>query len=97
MAEFTLYIGNKCFSSWSLRPWVAMKHLDIPFEEGFVRHGDEARSMAGDFRALQQDPGRKDIAWRYGLGTDVTDSARHGTELANWLRVKVAPKTSRDV
>ena len=34
---FTLYIGNKCFSSWSLRPWVAMKHLEIPFEEGFVR------------------------------------------------------------
>ena len=37
MAEFTLYIGNKCFSSWSLRPWVAMKHLEIPFEEVFVR------------------------------------------------------------
>lgn len=37
MAGFTLYIGNKCFSSWSLRPWVAMKHLGIPFEEGFVR------------------------------------------------------------
>ena len=34
---FTLYIGNKCFSSWSLRPWVAMKHLEVPFEEGFVR------------------------------------------------------------
>jgi len=37
LAEFTLTIGNKCFSSWSLRPWVAMKHLQIPFEEGFVR------------------------------------------------------------
>ncbi|MER8602745.1 glutathione S-transferase family protein [Mesorhizobium sp. M1233] len=37
MAEFTLFIGNKCFSSWSLRPWLAMKHLKIPFEEGFVR------------------------------------------------------------
>jgi len=37
MAEFTLYIGNKCFSSWSLRPWVAMKQLGIPFEEKFVR------------------------------------------------------------
>ncbi|TIT49150.1 MAG: glutathione S-transferase, partial [Mesorhizobium sp.] len=24
MTEFTLFIGNKCFSSWSLRPWVAM-------------------------------------------------------------------------
>ena len=37
MAEFTLYIGNKCFSSWSLRPWVAMKQREIPFEESFVR------------------------------------------------------------
>src|SRR3954447_7612197 len=37
MSEFTLYIGNKCFSSWSLRPWVAMRHLEIPFEEVLVR------------------------------------------------------------
>lgn len=34
---FKLTIGNKCYSSWSLRPWIAMKHLGIPFEEGFVR------------------------------------------------------------
>ena len=34
MADFKLHIGNKCVSSWSLRPWVAMKHLGIPFEEG---------------------------------------------------------------
>jgi glutathione S-transferase len=32
-----LYIGNKCFSSWSLRPWLALKHHDIPFTEKFVR------------------------------------------------------------
>jgi glutathione S-transferase len=37
MMAFKLYIGNKCFSSWSLRPWIAMRHLGIPFEEGFVR------------------------------------------------------------
>jgi glutathione S-transferase len=37
LAEFQLFIGNKCFSSWSLRPWVAMKHLGIPFEETLVR------------------------------------------------------------
>ena len=29
----TLYIGNKNYSSWSLRPWVLMKALAIPFEE----------------------------------------------------------------
>jgi len=28
-----LYIANKNYSSWSLRPWVLMRALDIPFEE----------------------------------------------------------------
>ncbi|MGP9684896.1 glutathione S-transferase family protein [Halomonas sp. AOP25-F1-15] len=30
---FDLYIANKNYSSWSLRPWVLMKVLDIPFNE----------------------------------------------------------------
>lgn len=29
----TLIIGNKNYSSWSLRPWIAMKAAGIPFEE----------------------------------------------------------------
>ena len=37
MSEFILYIGNKCLSSWSLRPWIAMRHLEILFREEFVR------------------------------------------------------------
>ncbi len=28
----TLYIANRNFSSWSLRPWVLLAHLGIPFE-----------------------------------------------------------------
>jgi glutathione S-transferase len=28
-----LVIGNKNYSSWSLRPWLAMKTLGLPFEE----------------------------------------------------------------
>ncbi len=28
-----LIIGNKNYSSWSLRPWILMKEFDIPFEE----------------------------------------------------------------
>lgn len=28
-----LYIGNKNYSSWSLRPWLLMKHFDLPFAE----------------------------------------------------------------
>lgn len=29
----TLYIANKNYSSWSLRPWLLMQMLDIPFTE----------------------------------------------------------------
>lgn len=30
---FKLVIGNKNYSSWSLRPWFLLKQADIPFEE----------------------------------------------------------------
>lgn len=33
MSEFTIVIGNKNYSSWSLRGWLAVKHADIEFEE----------------------------------------------------------------
>ena len=33
----TLVIGDKNLSSWSLRPWLLMKQLDIPFTERLVR------------------------------------------------------------
>jgi glutathione S-transferase len=32
----TLYIANKNYSSWSLRPWVLLSELAIPFEEKLV-------------------------------------------------------------
>jgi glutathione S-transferase len=28
-----LVIGNKNYSSWSLRPWLLLRHFDVPFEE----------------------------------------------------------------
>ena len=30
---FTLYVANKNYSSWSLRPWVLMRELGIAFDE----------------------------------------------------------------
>jgi glutathione S-transferase len=33
---FDLYLGNKNYSSWSLRPWLLMKHFGIPFREHMV-------------------------------------------------------------
>jgi glutathione S-transferase len=38
---YSLYIANKNYSSWSLRPWVLMSVLGIPFEEKLVPFGVE--------------------------------------------------------
>ncbi len=37
MAGYTLVIGNKNYSSWSMRPWVLLKQLGIAFEEKRLR------------------------------------------------------------
>jgi glutathione S-transferase len=39
-----LVIGNKNYSSWSMRPWVLMKQLGIPFEERKLRFDFDADS-----------------------------------------------------
>jgi glutathione S-transferase len=48
MSEFTLIIGNKTYSSWSLRPWLAMKMARITFDEIVVplRQADTAAAIA---------------------------------------------------
>jgi glutathione S-transferase len=33
-----LIIANKTYSSWSMRPWVVLKHFGIPFEEVWVKY-----------------------------------------------------------
>jgi glutathione S-transferase len=32
-----LYVGNKNYSSWSMRPWVLLTQFEIPFEEKLLR------------------------------------------------------------
>jgi glutathione S-transferase len=43
---YRLYIGNKNYSSWSLRPWILMRELGIPFEERLVPFQEEGSSWA---------------------------------------------------
>jgi glutathione S-transferase len=38
---YTLHIANKNYSSWSLRPWVLMRALGIPFEERLTPFTDD--------------------------------------------------------
>lgn len=36
MADLTLVIGNRNYSSWSLRPWILMRHLGLEFTEHLI-------------------------------------------------------------
>ena len=37
MSSLELIIGNKNYSSWSFRPWIAMKVMQVPFMETLVK------------------------------------------------------------
>jgi glutathione S-transferase len=43
---YTLFIGNKNYSSWSLRPWLLMRQAGIPFTEVLVSLEEDAGKAA---------------------------------------------------
>ena len=45
-----LYIGNKNYSSWSMRPWVLLKQSDIQFDEVMVRFGGDPFTDNSSFK-----------------------------------------------
>jgi len=47
---YDLYIANKNYSSWSLRPWVLMRELEIAFREHLLPFGEE--SSWHDYRKI---------------------------------------------
>jgi glutathione S-transferase len=48
MPILKLVIGNKNYSSWSLRPWVLLTHAGIPFEEVQLKFGDDATVIGAE-------------------------------------------------
>jgi hypothetical protein len=44
--ELTLWIGNKRYSSWSMRPWLYLAHHGLPFREELVPLGDAGARLA---------------------------------------------------
>ncbi len=45
-----LYVGNKNYSSWSMRPWVLLRQAGIDFEEVVVPFGTDAFAADSDFK-----------------------------------------------
>lgn len=62
MSDLVLVIGNKRYSSWSLRPWLALRHAGARFEEEVVPlYRPETRA-----RLLEQSPSGRVPVLRHG-------------------------------
>jgi len=80
MAGLTLVIGNKNYSSWSMRPWVLMRQLGIPFEEVKLRFN----STQWDAQIARWSPSRLvPVLWRGDQS--VWDSLAIAETLHEWF------------
>jgi glutathione S-transferase len=75
---YDLYIGDRTFSSWSLRGWLMMENFDIPHRAHMV--GLYSGTMAADMAALA--PARLVPAMRCPNGTVVGESMAMAETLA---------------
>ena len=69
MSQLTLIIGNKNYSSWSLRPWLYLKHSGIAFDEKRIAlYQEDTASLLQTYS-----PSAKVPALRHG-GVTIWDS-----------------------
>lgn len=61
MSELKLVIGNKNYSSWSMRPWVLLSQLGIPFKEVMLKF--ESQDWADNI-ARYSPSGLVPVLWR---------------------------------
>jgi GMP synthase (glutamine-hydrolysing) len=61
-------------------------------EEGFGTEPSEIFVLAADYRALDAEPTRRDLIWRYGIAGEIMDPVRRTVEIGNWLRTVVVPR-----
>ncbi len=79
-----LYIGNKNYSSWSMRPWVLMREFGIAFDEVMLRFDAFEADSAFKQAALRVSPtGRVPVLV-------IDDAASLGGALAVWDSLAIA-------
>ena len=61
-----LFIGNKAYSSWSMRGWLAVKHSGLPFDEATVPLYDEAWNSRREGDEFAPSGGKVPILWDEG-------------------------------
>ena len=88
MADITIYLGNKNYSSWSLRAWLMLRHTKQAFEEVVIplREKDTRETI------LRFSPSGK-VPVLHHKGTVVWDSLAIGEFLAEtYAKLRLWPK-----
>lgn len=61
MRQLTLVIGNKNYSSWSLRSWFLLKEMDVQFDELLLKlNTDEFEQRIGEYSPSRRVPVLRD-------------------------------------
>jgi glutathione S-transferase len=103
-ARYTLFTGNKTFSSWSLRPWLAMKMAGLPFAEVRIalrtpesKTNILSHSPSGKVPALKiEGDGETRTVWD-SLAICETLAERHPAALAWWPKDEAARGEARSI
>ena len=87
--EFTLVIGNKNYSSWSMRPWVLLKQFGIPFTEILLKF----HSAEWDAEIDRLSPSRLvPVLWDGKVGGDKSICAWDTLAIAEYVAERMPEK-----
>jgi glutathione S-transferase len=85
----TLVIGNKNYSSWSMRPWVLLRALDIPFTEVMLKfHSPEWDAKISHYSPSKLVP----VLWDGEVGEGASVCVWESTAIYEHLAERFASK-----
>ena len=64
---------------------MARRYGEVLIRDGLVKDQAELDALAADLVALNDRPDDARLAWRFGVGSSITDPALRLSELRNWL------------
>lgn len=89
LPKLTLVIGNKNYSSWSMRPWVLLKELGIPFTEIMLKFN----SAEWDANIARLSPSRLvPVLWDGEPGGDKSICAWDTLAIAEYIAEYIAER-----
>jgi GMP synthase (glutamine-hydrolysing) len=92
----SVFWGVQYHPEFSLHDVAAMlrRNRDSLLSGRFFSEQKDLDRYAADIDLLQCDRARRDLAWRLGLNTEITDDRKRIREIINWISQQVIPNIS---